>query len=407
VVEKEAGILSLKIEHQVFRFHGMTIERLELLKRVKAGLRQSPVTALLGPRQCGKTTLAREIAKSREGAYFDLESPRDLARLQNPQMALEGVRGLVVIDEIQRQPELIPLLRVLADRRPIQTRFLILGSASLDLIRHSSETLAGRIHFVEMSGFCLGEVGKDQQSRLWVRGGFPDSFLARTEKGSWDWRENFIRTFLERDIPQLGVTIPAATLRRFWTMLAHYHGQVWSGSEIGKSLGVAHNTAKRYLDLLTGAFVVRQLQPWFENVGKRVVKSPKTFIRDSGLLHSLLSLSSQEDLEAHPKLGASWEGFAIEQILDLCGERDAYFWSIHGGAELDLLLMRRGKRWGFEMKCSDAPTATKSMHVAMKDLKLSKLWVVHPGDANYPLDRDIECIGLRRFADDRHSLPRI
>jgi predicted AAA+ superfamily ATPase len=330
--------------------------------------------------------------------YFDLENPRDLARLQNAQLILEAAHGLVVLDEIQRRPELLPLLRVLADRRPLPCRFLILGSASPDMIRGASETLAGRVQFVDMGGFTLDEVGARKLHKLWLRGGFPESYLATADADSWAWRDNFVRTFLERDIPQLGIQIPAATIRRFWIMVAHQHGQIWNASEIGASLGVVHTTARRYLDLLTGAFMVRQLPPWFENVGKRLVKSPKVYIRDSGLFHSLLGLSTREQLESHPKLGAAWEGFALEQVLSQVGERDAYFWATHGGAELDLLLMRRGKRWGIEFKCQDAPTMTKSMHIALADLNLHRLWVVYPGDADYPAHDRVECIALRNLA---------
>lgn len=371
----------------------MKISRPELMHRVEQGLKTSPVTALLGPRQSGKTTLAREIA-GKKGRYFDLENPRDQARLTQAQSVLEELRGLVVLDEIQRRPDLMPLLRVLADRRPLPARFLLLGSASPDLMKHSSESLAGRIHFVDMGGFNLREVGADQQRKLWVRGGFPDSFLARNEAVSLAWREDFIRTFLERDLPLLGVHIPPETLRRFWTMLAHYHGQIWNASELGNSLGVAHHATRRYLDALVGAYVVRQLQPWFENVGKRVVKSPKVYIRDSGLLHALLGIPDWTSLHAHPKLGASWEGFALEQVLAWAGERNAYFWATHGGAELDLMVTLGGKRWGFEFKCSDTPALTKSMMIALEDLKLKKLWVVYPGKESYPLHDRVECIGL-------------
>jgi len=273
-------------------------------------------------------------------------------------------------------------------------RFLILGSSSPDLIRHASETLAGRVHFVDMHGFSLQEVGPGKQRTLWLRGGFPESFLARTDRDSMAWRESFTRTFLERDIPQMEVRIPAATLRRFWTMVAHYHGQVWNGSEIAGSLGVSHPAVRRYLDLLTGAFMLRQLQPWFENVGKRVVKSPKVYIRDSGLLHGLLQLPTWENLESHPKLGASWEGFALEQILTWTGDRNAYFWATHGGAELDLLLIQHGKRWGVEFKYGDAPAVTKSMRIAMEDLKLERLWVIHPGEESYSLQDRIDCVAL-------------
>ncbi len=370
------------------------ILRLKLTKRVMRGLRLSPVTAILGPRQCGKTTLAREIASRQEGDYFDLENPRDQARLEQAQTTLEALRGLVVLDEIQRRPDLMPLLRVLADRRPLPCRFLLLGSASPDLMRNASETLAGRIHFVDMGGFTLSEVGCDKSDRLWVRGGFPDSFAALDEGASRHWREDFIQTFLERDLPQLGFRFPAMTMRRFWTMLAHYHGQTWNGSEIGSSLGVTHHATRRYLDALTGAYVVRQLQPWFINVGKRVVKSPKVYIRDSGILHALLNINNLPALQAHPKLGASWEGFALEQILSWAGERDAYFWATHNRAELDLLLIRKGKKWGFEFKYQDAPSMTRSMHEALKTLDLERLWVIYPGGKGYPLHEKVECLAL-------------
>lgn len=372
----------------------MLIARIELLAKIKSGIRSRPITALLGPRQCGKTTLARKVIEQQGGTFFDLENPRDRAQLENPQTILESLRGLVVLDEIQRRPDLMPLLRVLADRRPLPCRFLLLGSASPELIRNSSETLAGRIHFVDMGGFMLQEVGLRKWKPLWVRGGFPDSFLAANERESLIWRQDFIRTFLERDVPMFGGAVPSEMLRRFWTMLAHYHGQIWNGSEIGKSLGVAHNTARRYLDLLTGTYVVRQLQPWFENLGKRVVKSPKAYIRDAGIFHALLSIPDLQSLQAHPKLGASWEGFVLEQILSWTGDRNAYFWATHGGAELDLMLFAKGKRWGIEFKYQDAPTMTKSMYTALRDLKLERLWVIYPGEKGYPLHEKVECIGL-------------
>jgi hypothetical protein len=362
------------------------------------------VTAILGPRQCGKTTLAREIGRQEKAAYFDLEDPHDQARLANPQLTLEALRGVVILDEIQRRPELTMLLRVLADRKPLPCRFILLGSASPDLMRQASDSLAGRVHFVDMGGFTLGEVGDDQRERLWLRGGFPLSFLADNDEDSRQWRLSLVRTFLERDMPQLGVQIPAEMLRRFWTMLAHYHGQVWNGSEIGASLGVTHHTTRKYLDLLCGAYVVRQLQPWFENLGKRVVKSPKVYVRDSGLLHSLLDIPDFPALQGHPKLGASWEGFVIEQILSWAGERNAYFWATHSRAELDLLVMAKGKRWGFEVKYQDAPTITKSMRIAMQDLKLERLWVVYPGQTGYLMDEKIECVSLSQLGQIRETL---
>jgi predicted AAA+ superfamily ATPase len=380
------------------------VQRTELLRQVEYSLKRNPVTAILGPRQCGKTTLAREIGRQENAAYFDLEDPNDQARLANPQLALEALRGVVILDEIQRRPELTMLLRVLADRKPLPCRFILLGSASPDLMRQASDSLAGRIHFVDMGGFTLGEVGGDQRDRLWLRGGFPLSFLADNDEDSRQWRLSLVRTFLERDMPQLGVQIPAEMLRRFWTMLAHYHGQVWNGSEIGASLGVSHHTTRKYLDLLCGAYVVRQLQPWFENLGKRVVKSPKVYVRDSGLLHALLGIPDFPALQGHPKLGASWEGFVIEQILSWAGERNAYFWATHSRSELDLLVMAKGKRWGFEVKYQDAPTITKSMRIAMQDLKLERLWVVYPGQTGYPIDEKIECVSLSQLGQIRETL---
>jgi len=380
------------------------IARPDLVEKVTAGLARSPITLILGPRQCGKTTLARQLGQKQPGSYYDLENPRDLARLAQPQTILEAASGLVILDEIHQRPDLLPLLRVLADRLPLPCRFLLLGSASPDLMKKSSETLAGRVHFVDMTGFTLAETGVKRQTELWMRGGFPKSFLAQDEAGSVKWREDFIQTFLQRDMPMLGVQVPPATLHRFWTMLAHYHGQIWNGSEIGASLGVSYHAARRYLDALSGAYVVRQLQPWFENLGKRVVKSPKVYVRDSGLLHALLGIPDFPALQGHPKLGASWEGFVIEQILSWAGERDAYFWATHSRAELDLMLLVKGKRWGFEIKYQDAPTITKSMRIAMEDLKLERLWVVYPGRTGYPMDDKIECVSLAQLSQIKETL---
>jgi len=365
---------------------------------VRRALSRSPVCALLGPRQCGKTTLARSLRPSfKTSHFFDLEDPRDLARLTNPRDALSPLRGLVVLDEIQRLPELLPVLRVLADRKPRPARFLILGSAAPELIRGASESLAGRIEFVEMSGLLIDELPKRDALRLWVRGGFPDSFLARTEASSLAWRENFIRTFIERDVPQLGVSIASPALRRFWTMMAHYHGSIWNGSEIGGALGVAHTTVTRYLDLLSQAYVMRRLLPWSENTGKRVVKSPKVYIRDSGILHALLGLPDQHSLSAHPKVGASWEGFVIEQIVAWAGERNCHFWATQGGAELDLLVLAGGRRFGFEIKRTERPSVTKSMRIAISDLNLERLFVVYTGDDRFPLETNIECLGVQHL----------
>jgi len=365
--------------------------RQEILRQLKA----SPIVSLLGPRQAGKTTLARQISRDRPAHFFDLEDPVALARLAAPMSALQPLKGLVVVDEVQRMPELFPLLRVLADRKPLSARFLILGSASPSLVRGVSESLAGRVSFVDLTGFDLTEVGVARWRRLWWRGGFPLSFLAASDEASERWRRDFVRTFLERDLPQLGITTPSATLRRFWAMLAHFHGQVWNAAEFARSLGASEPTARRYLDILSAAFVVRQLPPWFENLGKRQVKAPKVYVRDSGLLHTLLGLHEFAALEGHPKLGASWEGFALEQVLRWTGDREAYFWATHAGAELDLLVLRNGKRVGFEFKHSDAPTLTKSMHIALNDLKLQRLFVLYPGDQSYQLHQKVEVVSVQ------------
>jgi hypothetical protein len=370
------------------------VPRVHALARINRALKLNPVAALLGPRQCGKTTLARVIADSTPCEYFDLENPVDRRRLSTPMTTLEGLSGLVIVDEVQRLPELFELIRVLVDRPDQSARFLLLGSASPTLVRGVSESLAGRIGFIDLSGFDLRETGGENLAHLWTRGGFPRSFLAPDDGASLEWRQSFIRTFLERDVPQLGITIPAETLRRFWTMMAHYNGQIWNAAELARSLGASENTARGYLDILAGAFMVRVLPPWFENIGKRQVKSPKVFIRDSGVLHALLQIGTMSDLQAHPKLGASWEGFAIEQIVHLLETRDAYFWATHGGAELDLLVIHRGKRYGFEFKYQDAPRRNRSMLIAREDLGLERLWVVYPGSKEYALDEFIHVIPL-------------
>lgn len=355
------------------------------IERIGQVFRVHPIAALLGPRQCGKTTLARLIAADEPSTYFDLENPRDLRLLAAPMTVLEALSGLVVIDEVQRRPEVLEILRVLVDRPGNAARFLLLGSASPHLVKGASESLAGRVGFVDLAGFDLEEVGAGSLMTLWLRGGFPRSFLANDDADSMAWRGDFIRTFLERDIPQLGISVPAETLRRFWTMIAHYHGQIWNAAELARSLGSAEATARRYLDILAGAYMVRVLPPWFQNLSKRQVRSPKLFVRDSGLLHALLQLTDLADVQSHPKLGASWEGFALEQVIQLLGTRDAYFWASHAGAELDLLVLLRGKRYGFEFKYADAPAATRSMYVAIEDLALDHLWVVYPGPQPYPL----------------------
>lgn len=376
--------------------------------RVSGLLRRNPVVAILGARQVGKTTLAGLIAGQWVGPVttFDLENPRDLARLEDPLVALEGLRGLVVLDEIQRRAELFPVLRVLADRPGIPARFLVLGSASPHLLRQGSESLAGRITFHELGGFALDEVGQDRHEGLWLRGRFPRSFLADTDAESGEWRRDFVRTFLERDLPQLGITIPAQTLRRFWTMLAHYHGQTWNASELARAFGVAHTTVGRYLDLLTAAFVVRQVPAWRANLRKRQVKAPKVYLTDSGVLHTLLEIDSRDALLGHPKVGASWEGFAMEEIIHRLGARreECHCWATHGGAELDLLVRRGETRRGFEYKRTSAPRVTRSMHVAMADLALDSLDVVHPGSQTYPLAEGIRALALPRVLEDLEPL---
>jgi uncharacterized protein len=371
------------------------IDRLDFRERLATALRRVPVTALLGPRQCGKTTLARVVARDREASFFDLESQPDLRRLQNPELALRAERGLVVLDEIQARPELFAVLRVLADRPRSGTRFLVLGSASPDIVRGASETLAGRVEFVELGGFDLRETGAESWERLWLRGGFPRSWLARSNADSLAWREGLIRTFLERDVPQLGIGISAVAMRRFWTMLAHYHGQTWNASAIAAAIGLSDKTVRSYLDVLTGTFMVRQLQPWHENLGKRQVKAPKVYLRDSGLLHSLLEIPDRRALLAHPRVGASFEGFAIEQVLRAVAPTQAFFWSTYGAAELDLFFTRNARRHGVEVKFSEAPSVTRSMRTAVEDLSLDHLWLIYPGERAYPVDDRITAWPLR------------
>ncbi len=373
------------------------IERYADLLLVRAALRRSRVVALLGPRQCGKTTLARQFVAPDSLRYFDLEDPQSLARLSEPDTALRPLKKLVVIDEIQRRPDLFPLLRVLADRSPLPVRFLILGSASEDLLRQSSETLAGRLETVPLEGFRLADLGAAAQSRHWLRGGFPLAYTPRREADSVSWRRQFLQTFLERDLPQLGVQILALALRRFWNMVAHYHGQIWNGAELARALAVNESTVRRYLDLMTGVFMIRQLPPWFENLGKRQVKAPKVYVRDSGLLHSLLGITNQLDLENHPKVGASWEGYAVEEVLKSFRPDEAYYWATYNGAELDLLLFKNGRRIGVECKRADAPALTPSMRTALADLKLDHLYVLYPGDKAYSLGKRVEVVPLAKF----------
>jgi predicted AAA+ superfamily ATPase len=347
--------------------------------------------------------MARELVAAESVNYFDLEDPASLARLDAPDIALRPLKGLVVIDEIQRRPELFPLLRVLADRKPLPARFLILGSASPSLLHQSSETLAGRLEIVELEGFALADLGSAAQARHWLRGGFPLSYVARSGPDSFAWRQQFLRTVVERDLPQLGVTIPAVSLRRFWNMIAHYHGQTWNGAELARALAVNESTVRRYLDLMTGAFMIRQLPPWFENLSKRQVRSPKVYVRDSGVLHALLGLSDRHALENHPKVGASWEGYALEEILKATQPDEAYCWATHNGAELDLLLFRKGRRTGIECKRADAPGMTPSMRIALADLGLDELKVVYPGTKRYALAHNVEVVPLAEFVGAKQS----
>lgn len=364
---------------------------------VRSALKRAAVVALLGPRQSGKTTLARQFVAAGSHNYFDLEDPQSLARLSEPATALRPLKGLIVIDEIQRRPDLFPLVRVLADRRPLPARFLILGSASPELLKQSSESLAGRIETVPLEGFRLADLGASSQSRHWLRGGFPRSFTARNETDSTSWRRQFLQTFLERDMPQFGVTIPAVALRRFWNMVAHYHGQTWNAAELARALAINESTVRRYLDLMTGVLMLRQLPPWFQNLGKRQVKAPKVYVRDSGLLHTLLGISTHRALEHHPKVGASWEGYAIEEVLKSSRPDEAYYWATHTGAELDLLLFQQSRRIGVECKRMDAPTLTPSMRTALADLQLDELTVVYPGTRRYRLAKRIEVVPLAEF----------
>ena len=368
-------------------------------------LRVFPVVAILGPRQIGKTTLALQVGQEYPGPShrLDLERPADLNRLtEDPELVLGELRGLVVIDEVQRRPDLFPILRVLADRRPRRARFLVLGSASPDLLRQSSESLAGRVHYYRLGGLGLGEVGHDRLARRWLRGGFPEAWLARSNPTAFLWLESFVRTFLERDLPSLGIRVPGPALRRFWTMLAHWHGQVWNSSEFARSFGVADTTIRRYLDILTGALVVRQLQPWHANIAKRQVKAPKIYLRDSGVLHALLGIDSMQSLNTHPKSGASWEGFLLEEIIDRLRLEDehVHFWATHTGAELDLLIVRGQERIGIEVKRTTAPKVTPSIRSALRDLGLSEVIVVHAGGESGRLGANVRGVAASRLDAD-------
>jgi len=365
------------------------IERPAYINWITKALTRSPVVALLGPRQCGKTTLAKMVGDREENSYFDLESQADLRRLANPEMMFASLSGLVIIDEIQNMPELFSVLRVVVDKPENQCRFLILGIASPGIIKNVSETLAGRVEFVDMAGFDLTELGAEVWQNLWARGGFPRSYLADSDQDSFIWREGFIRTFLQRDIPQLGINIPAQAVRRFWTMLAHYHGQVWNGSRIASAMGINDKTVRFYLDILTETYMIRQLQAWHENISKRQVKSPKIYFRDTGLLHSLLDLPDLRVVTGHPQVGASWEGFAMEQILRTIRPSQPYYWATYSGAELDMFFILNGQRYGIEFKYSEAPDKTKSMTVAIDTLNLQKLLIVYPGKETWPIDKNI------------------
>lgn len=366
------------------------------LKSLRSLLNRFPVVAIIGARQVGKTTLARMFTGQFSGTVstFDLEDPSEVARLTDPMLALQDLHGLVIIDEIQRKPDLFPVLRVLADRRPRRTKYLLLGSASPHLLKQTSESLAGRIAYHELNGFGLEEAGVKNLEKLWLRGAFPRSYLARTNAISSQWRREFIRTFLERDLPQLGFSLQESTLYRFWSMVAHYHGQLWNSMEFARSFGISDASVRRYLDILTDTFVLRQLKPWSENIKKRQVKAPKVYVTDSGLLHTLLGVESSDELQHHPKIGASWEGFMVEQIIRYMGVRmgDCFFWRTYAGAELDLLIQRRGKRIGFEVKRTVAPALTPSMRNAITDLSLNRLYVVHAGSESFPLKKNVTAI---------------
>ena len=385
----------------VYCFSAMEILRTKELTLLEKRFSVAPIVALVGPRQCGKTTLAHQFAKQHPNQpvhFFDLENPEDLKRLENPTLTLEPLQGVIVIDEIQRRPELFPVLRVLVDKHP-KTQYLILGSASRDLLAQSSESLAGRIGYIEIGGFSLETVPTDSAQKLWIRGGFPRSFLAQNEEISYEWRQDFITSFLERDVPNLGIRIPATTLRRFWIMLSHYHGQIFNASEIGRSLSISDATARHYLDILSGTLMIHQLQPWHYNTKKRLVKRPKMYFRDSGIFHALLALEDSESVTTHPKLGASWEGFALEQVLQHLNLRqeETFFWSIHAGAELDLVFRHKGRLYGVEVKYNEAPALTPSMTSAMQELSLAHLWVIYPGKNNYPLGKAVSAVSIKHL----------
>ena len=371
------------------------IKREQYKKHIEEALGRSRAVALLGPRQCGKTTLARELVDKDSPNYFDLEDPSSLVGLADPKTSLSSLKNIVVIDEVQRRPDLFPILRVLLDRSPLPAKFLILGSASPDLLQQSSESLAGRLEMIEMDGFGLSEVGQKGASRLWLRGGFPLSFLARNDADSFAWRKSFIQAFFERDLRQQGINIPAVSLHRFWAMLAHSHGQIWNAAPFATSLGITEPTVRRYLDILTGVFMVRQIQPWYANIKKRQVKAPKIYIRDTGVLNSLLGLKTEAEVLRHPSCGASWEGYVIEEVIHSVEPDDVYFWATHQGAEIDLVFTKGGRMYGIEVKRADAPTMTPSMRIALEDLKLERIAVIYPGEKRYSLHKKINVVPLQ------------
>lgn len=393
------------VDKTEFSMYNIVMIRRETeIKEILHLLKVNPVVGIIGARQVGKTTIARMIALERKNnvSYFDAENPEDQSRLSDPMMALKTLKGLVIIDEIQKLPRIFDVLRVLADRPAKSVKFIVLGSASPELLKQGSESLAGRIAYYEIEGFRINDVGVENINNLWIKGGLPKSFLSRAIKDSFEWRQGYIRTFLERDLPQLGITINSTALRRFWAMLANYHGQVWNSSEFARSFGVADTTVRSYLDRLTSALVVRQLLPWHENISKRQVKMPKVYISDSGILHTLLNLRSMADLESHPKIGASWEGFALGQVIRRLGadKSECYFWATHSGAELDLFITRGRKRVGYEFKRTSSPKVTPSMLSAINDLKLDELTVVFPGAVSFPLARNIRAVGMENIIKD-------
>ncbi|MFH1189347.1 MAG: ATP-binding protein [Candidatus Omnitrophota bacterium] len=374
------------------------IIRPSVKKHIRDALKRSRAVALLGPRQCGKTTLARELVDVGSPNYFDLEDPESVARLTDPKTALAHLKGLVIIDEVQRRADLFPILRVLLDRKPLPAKFLVLGSAAPDLLKQSSESLAGRLEIIQMEGFGLGEVGLKNSARLWLRGGFPLSFLSKDDVASFTWRKSFIQLFLERDLAQQGISIPIVTLHRFWAMLANSHGQVWNASIFAGSFGISEHTVRRYLDILTGVFMVRQLQPWHANIKKRQVKAPKIYIRDTGILHSLLGIRTMDDLSVNLKYGASWEGFVIEEVIRSVEPDDVYFWATHNGAEIDLVFLKGGRMYGIECKRADAPAMTPSIRIALEDLRLARVAVIYPGKQRYSLHKQVEVVPFEAIA---------